>query len=273
VERLGGIPGIAAVVLGGSHASGSARPDSDVDLGLYYREAAPFSIDAVRRLANAANDTPHPTVTDFGGWGQWVNGGAWLTVQGQRVDLIYRNADKVQRVVHACAAGNGPESDYYVQHIWGWHSHIYLGELAICRPLYDPDGLLADLKAQVAVYPAALKADLIRTWLSCADTFYTARKTARAGDVYGTVGCLTRTDAMLTQVLFALNETYFVSDKGSFARLDTFPLRPPDYCATVTSVLAAPGTTSEALLATVERMAEIHQQVADLCREWLSPSS
>ncbi|RVX41729.1 nucleotidyltransferase-like protein [Nonomuraea polychroma] len=35
--RLAGVPGVAAVVLGGSRARGTHRPDSDIDLGLYYR--------------------------------------------------------------------------------------------------------------------------------------------------------------------------------------------------------------------------------------------
>ena len=35
VERVGKIDGIAAIVLGGSRARGIARPDSDVDIGIY----------------------------------------------------------------------------------------------------------------------------------------------------------------------------------------------------------------------------------------------
>lgn len=34
--RLAAIPGIAAVVLGGSYARGRARPGSDIDLGLLW---------------------------------------------------------------------------------------------------------------------------------------------------------------------------------------------------------------------------------------------
>jgi hypothetical protein len=70
VARLGRVPGMVAVSLGGSYASGTAHGDSDVDLGLYYRETAPFSIDAIRQVAREVNDTPGPTVTGFGGWGK-----------------------------------------------------------------------------------------------------------------------------------------------------------------------------------------------------------
>jgi predicted nucleotidyltransferase len=36
--RLAEVPGVVAVTLGGSRASGRHRPESDWDFGLYYRE-------------------------------------------------------------------------------------------------------------------------------------------------------------------------------------------------------------------------------------------
>lgn len=41
-----------------------------------------------------------------------------------------------------------------------------------------------------------------------------ARGFAAQGDIYNTVGCLTRTATNLTQALFALNRCYYMSDKG-----------------------------------------------------------
>src|SRR5690349_18015046 len=92
-------------MLGGSYARGRARPGSDIDLYLFYSEAAPFSVQAVRELAEAINDTPGPVVADFYGWGPWVNGGAWLTVGGQRVDFVYRNLEHLGRVIAGAEAG------------------------------------------------------------------------------------------------------------------------------------------------------------------------
>ena len=63
--RLGAIPGVEAIVLGGSHARGRARPESDIDLGLLYSEASPFEIERVREFASTVNDAPEPVVTGF----------------------------------------------------------------------------------------------------------------------------------------------------------------------------------------------------------------
>src|SRR5262245_23408497 len=160
-ERLGAIPGVLAVVLGGSHARGRAQPGSDIDLGLIYSEAAPFSIERVRELAGAVNDTPGPVVTDFYGWGPWVNGGAWLTVGGQRVDFLYRNLEHVERVITEAEAGRY-EVDYAQQPPFGFFGVAYLGEIAEGVPLFDPAGRLDALKRRVATYPEALRQALMQ---------------------------------------------------------------------------------------------------------------
>ena len=44
VEQLRAVPGVAAIVLGGSYASGTFHAASDLDVGLYYHEDRPFPI-------------------------------------------------------------------------------------------------------------------------------------------------------------------------------------------------------------------------------------
>ena len=48
VDRLADVRGVQAVVLGGSRVNGTATPDSDWDLGLYYR--GPLDLDPLREL-------------------------------------------------------------------------------------------------------------------------------------------------------------------------------------------------------------------------------
>jgi hypothetical protein len=218
-------------------------------------------------LARALNDAPDPVVTDFYGWGEYVNGGAWLAVDGQRVDFLYRNLDQLWRVLDACRVGEW-EYRYFMQPTFGGHSHSYLAELHACVPLHDPAGTLAALKAEVAVYPPALKRRLIDGWLGAIDVLdlYAVRKAAGRGDVYNAVGCLTRIASRLTQALFALNETYFMNDKGALEAIERFSLRPDGYAETVTALLAGPGRTRDELTAAVERMAALAAQVVALCR-------
>jgi len=91
------VDGVVAIVLGGSHARGYATAESDIDLGLWYSDRRPLPIAALREVAARVNDTAEPVVTGLYEWGRWVNGGAWLTIGGQRVDWLYRRIEHLER--------------------------------------------------------------------------------------------------------------------------------------------------------------------------------
>lgn len=265
VERLASIRGVVAVVLGGSHARGRALPGSDVDLGLLYVEADPFSISEIRELAAAFDDTGAPVVTDYFGWGRWVNGGAWLTIRGQRVDLLYRSLDQVERVIADCEAGRY-EVDYAQHPPFGFFSGTYLGEVAVAVPLHDPTSRFAALQRRVAIYPEALRTALVRGYLGAAefglDAF--ARKFAARSDAYGTAACLTRAVNQLVMVLFALNRRYFVNDKTALAEVAEMACAPSDFGARVQATLAHLGDTPAQLLEAVERITGLLHETVDL---------
>ena len=66
-RRLGKIDGVVAVALGGSWARGGAHPGSDVDLGIYYRDARRPAVEELDRLAQELGyRDPTERVTDFG---------------------------------------------------------------------------------------------------------------------------------------------------------------------------------------------------------------
>lgn len=70
------IEGVVAVALGGSWARGEARAGSDVDLGIYYRDEHRPPVEKLHRLAeDLGYRDPTVPITDFGGWGPWINGG------------------------------------------------------------------------------------------------------------------------------------------------------------------------------------------------------
>jgi hypothetical protein len=264
-QRLAAIPGIAAVVLGGSHARGRAQPGSDIDLGLFYSEVAPFSIQSVRELAEAVNDTPGPVVTSFYGWGPWVNGGAWLTIGAQRVDFLYRNLEQVERVIAEAEAGRY-EVHYLQQPPFGFFSGTYLGEIAVCIPLFDPEGRLEVLKRRVAHYPEALRQAVIQDYLFMAEfglTAFAPRYAARS-DTYGTTACLTSAVNQLVLALFALNRKYPINDKTALVEVAEFERAPREFGPRVQKTLAHLGASPAELLAAVESIAQLVRETAAL---------
>jgi predicted nucleotidyltransferase len=238
-NRLAAVRGVVGVALGGSLARGEGRPDSDIDLGIYYRPEARPDVGDLRALAAELDDS-HATdlPTDYGGWGPWIIGGAWLTVRGQRVDWIYRDLDLVARVVDECLAGR-PALHHQPGHPHGFHTHIYLGELHHALVLHDPKGALAGMRARLDPYPAALKEALVRNFLWQADfALATTAKPAERGDALHVAGSAFQCVAALVQVLFALNEQFFVNEKGALAKTASFPLCPAGFAERAASLLA-----------------------------------
>ena len=264
-ERLADVEGVEAVVLGGSWARGEAHPDSDVDLGIYYRPERRPSLAALRELARELDDRHVPDlVTDFGEWGPWIDGGGWLRIEGRRVDWLYLDLDLVSREISECHVGR-TSSHYQPGHPHGFHTHIYAGEVHHCRVLRDVRGKLASLKALVADYPAALKRSLTRRFLWEADfALETCRKPAARGDVFYVAGCLFRCAACLVQVLFAVNERYFVNEKGSVKVAGSFPLGPEGFEDTVSHVLSEPGRDPARLSESVREFERLVQVTREL---------
>jgi hypothetical protein len=264
-KRLGAIRGIKAVVLGGSHARGRAQPGSDIDIGLLYSEAAPFSIQSVREAAEAVNDTPGPVVTDFYGWGPWVNGGAWLTIGGQRVDFVYRNLEQVERVIAEAEAGRY-EVHYLQQPPFGFFSGTYLGEVAVCIPLFDPEARLDVLKRRVADYPEALRRGVVQDYLFMAEFTLTAfaPKVAARSDTYGTAACLARAVNELVLALFALNRKYPINDKTALVEAGEFDRAPREFGPRVQKALGRLGLSAAELAAAVESIAQLLRETIDL---------
>ena len=124
--KLAAIPGVVAVTLGGSRASNTAVEGSDWDFGLYYRG----SLDPADIVVLGWPGR----VFAPGEWGRIVNGGAWLTIEGTKVDLIYRDLDEVLRWTAAAEDGRF-EIDREVGYVAGIATYVLAGELALGRVL------------------------------------------------------------------------------------------------------------------------------------------
>lgn len=210
------VPGVAAIVLGGSRARGSAHPSSDYDIGLYFTAAIPLDTKQLQAAAKAVGDDPAATaVTPIGEWGPWIVGGAWLSVDGSKVDLLYRNADAVEAVMESCRTGV-ITMDYQPGHPHGFCSAIWMGEIACCQPLHDPQALIARLKSIAVPYPRPLRDALIRRFQWEIRFGIENAELAELRDEQTHVaGCLYRSLACVAQILFALNERYLINEKGA----------------------------------------------------------
>lgn len=252
---LSSTPGVRAVVLGGSRARGLHHAQSDYDIGLYYSGATPIDLKALETLARGLDDEHRADlVTPFGGWGPWVNGGGWLTVDGRAVDLLYRDLDRVDRVIAEALQGRF-EIGYQVGHPHGYPAIIYAGEIATCRPLWDPEGLVPARQAQLAPYPEALRQSALRRFLGeAAFCVLIARKAVSRADLAYVTGCLYRAVACLTHALFALNRVWLLNEKGSVALADRFAVRPQDYRVRVEAMLAGLQADAGALTQAIDAL-------------------
>jgi len=266
-QRLRSIDGVVAVALGGSWARGEARSDSDVDLGVYYHPDQRPSVRALRELARELDDRhEEDLVTDFGEWGPWIDGGAWLRIDGQRVDWLYRDLQRVRRAIDDAREGRS-SCHYQPGHPHGFHTHMYMGEVHYCLPLHDPGSKLAALQSLTESYPPLLKTFLIDTYLwEAGFALETAEKPAKHGDAFYVSGCLFRCVACLVQVLFALNERYFVNEKGAMKTVGLFPLHPRGFAEVISELLASPGQDVRSLCSSLERTWAVVADVRSLCR-------
>lgn len=262
-NALASIQGVQAICLGGSYARGTATSHSDIDIGIYYSELCPFSIGDIRSLAEQF-DPAVATVTDFYEWGPWVNGGAWLNTKNGKIDWLYRNLDQVRNVLEDAHEGRFTW-DYRQQPPYGFFSVTYLSDLQHNIPLYDPDEIFAELKRATQSYPEALKKQIIQEHLwSVEFSYLNAQKFASRNCIYGTVGCMTRIVSELTQVLFALNEVYFSSEKEALKTIESFSARPHEYTIRINEILSCPGH-GPTLVASLKKLGALIQETKQLC--------
>ncbi len=271
VVPLVGIGGLRAIALGGSHARGTHNAQSDLDIGLYYGEAQPFSVSHIRKVAAGLSATGSPTVTEFYEWGPFVNGGAWIDNAVCKIDFLYRNLDQLDRIVREAQDGVWTHS-FDQQPPFGFRSVTILGEIHCCKPLHDPDNVIGRLKSLVAVYPPKLKARIVQDTLWCAEfSFQFADGFAKSGDVPNTVACMTRIFHYLVQAMFALNEIYFVNDKRMLEEIQSFPLVPKDFGSRVSGILAHAGRTPDALGVSVRQLKSVFEETTELARNLYPP--
>lgn len=266
VDRLINIAGIEALVLGGSRARGTHNEKSDVDLGIYYDPSVGLDLDELGRAAQELDDAHRESlITPIGGWGPWINGGGWLTVDGVAVDFLYRDLDRVSGVIGDCRDGRITVA-YQAGHPHAFTSAIYCAEVALCRPLWDLNGSVARLKRQTLPYPSGLKRAIINTfWWEVDFSLQIAKKSIARGDSAYAAGCCFRCVACLMQTLFAVNETHWMNEKGAVSIAAGFQMAPPNIDDRIDAIFTRLDASQEGIAETIDRL----QALVTECAPWV----
>jgi predicted nucleotidyltransferase len=200
VELLIDMPGACAVALGGSRAEGRMDAHSDWDLAVYYRG----TLDTTRL---SARGTVHPP----GAWGRIMNGGAWLVIDGTKVDVLLRDLDVVEHWCDQAEAGRF-EVDALLGYVAGCPTYSLHAELSRGR-------VLRGALPERASYPDALAVAASSRWrFSCAFSLEHARMRAERGDVVGTLGQAAKAAIEKAHAVLAEQRTWVLNEKRILER-------------------------------------------------------
>jgi hypothetical protein len=203
-DRLGDLPTVQAVTLGGSRADRTHRPDSDWDFSLYYRGR--FDPQTLRDIGWPG------AVSEIGGWGGGVfNGGAWLEIDGRRCDVHYRDLDTVDRELAESSEGRF-RIEPLMFHLAGIPSYLVLAELAVKQVLRG--------QLPTPDYPAALRARAPGVWWNRADrTFgYAHANHAPYGRLAQSAGLVAQAASQAAHAVLAARGQWVTNEKTLLTR-------------------------------------------------------
>lgn len=246
-ERLGALPQVEAVALGGSRASGATDAMSDIDIYVYTRGDVPLA--DRRALVEALGGASRASL----GLTFWGPGDEWLHAPtGLEIDLVYFDADwiaaELRRVLHDHQASLGYSTCF-------WHT------VRASQPLHDPRGWYAALQAEShAPYPEPLRRNIVAlnhpVLRDVIPSYYAQiEKAVGRGDLVSVNHRLAALLASYFDILFAVNRVLHPGEKRLVKQAVTLCATLPAAMADdVAAALRAAGAPDEHLLQHVTRL-------------------
>ncbi len=259
--ELASVSGVQAVVLGGSHCTGTATESSDLDIGVYY--SGSLDVTAMDKVLSRLDDAERSGLINAPGqWGKWINGGAWLTVDNQKVDILLRDVELVKSVIDDCQQGK-VTMDFQAGHPFGFCSAIYMGEVKYCFPLSDPQQVMALLKKQTEPVSQAYR-KLVSGWFlwEAGFSFQTGRSSVKKQDILYASGCLFKGILCLVQAVFAAHGEFLLNEKGALRRLSQYSFCPQGFVKAAEAALT--GLDRLTLGRSFDMMEEKFQEISKL---------
>jgi hypothetical protein len=266
VEQISRVAGINAIALGGSRSRNEAAASSDYDIGVYY-DKNEISLAALSDAIKSLDDGHRPELLNKpGAWGPWINGGSWITVDNTPVDILLRELGHVKSVLGDCLVGH-ITIDYQCGHPFGFVNAIYAAETHYCIPLWEsaekPLSGLKDLLHSYGDYPPLMKAAIIKKFLwEAGFSLDCSFKPALRGDFNYAVGSVFRTVCAWAEVLYAINETYLMNEKGAVEKLAHLRIKPPCIEARIQEAYA--GIFAGQPQRSFDALKEIHKEIEAL---------
>ncbi|MDO0932327.1 nucleotidyltransferase domain-containing protein [Streptomyces sp. DG2A-72] len=204
-DRLASLPTVRAVALGGSRAQGTHTSESDWDLAVYYRGS--FDPADLRAVGWEGE------VSEVGGWGGGVfNGGAWLTIDGRRVDVHYRDLDVVEHELAEAQEGRF-RVEPLMFHLAGIPSYLVVAELAV-------NHVLRGELPRPAAYPEKLARTASERWYGTAQATLTYAKAnhAPAGRLTEVAGAIATAAVQTGHGVLAARREWVTNEKRLLER-------------------------------------------------------
>lgn len=208
-----------AISVGGSLGKGTWDSHSDVDFRLFHEEQLPWT--------DKAPELWKDYFTAIDRWGK----------QGVRIDGVWcRQIVQIEEAMNRWLDGKIEPQDL-VWTIWGYH---LLTDIYNQHIIEDRFGVIAGWKTKLKSYPRKLKLAILekhmgslRYWRK---DYHYANKVERQDSVF-LAGLSARLVHDMMQVLFALNEVYFVGDGNNLGYIYHFTYKPIDFEARVQQAL------------------------------------
>jgi hypothetical protein len=238
VTALATVAAVRGIVCFGSYALGTWDAESDLDLYVICEPTVIPEATRHRLFARIPGVTALHLQYATPGWSNaWAPHVDRLRVEPFTFDLAYTTHDWITHVVQRVRTEGAltlPEMPF--------RPYTVLGLLAHAIPLYDPQGLVDNLWAQLSPYPAALQANLLGAFLPIMTEGlaelcdYTRRHIGPSAFLFH----LGRVCDAMVSVLYALNEHYDPATKRPEQELHKLTVLPDQFVARFVRLLEGP---------------------------------
>ena len=212
-----------AISVGGSLGKGTWDNRSDVDFRLF-TDCKPIS----------PNKDPEAFVEYFAAIDRWKK-------QGVNIDGVWwRTVSEIDAAIDHWFSGEiMPEERFWT--IWGYHILTDINNQYVVE---DPHQIIAAWRDRLKNYPTGLKKAILEKNLASLrywrGDYHYVHKVER-GDLVFLAGMSSKLVHEIIQILFALNETYYVGDGTNLTFVEKFKTAPANFSRRVGAILYPSG--------------------------------